>query len=149
MTETRAADLDAVRAANTALYDAFETGDIDLMGAVWVDDPEQPEEVMCVHPGWAPVHGRGPVLRSWSMIMANTAYIQFVLTDVDIRLDGDVAVVTCAENILTGLPEQEGAQSDGFAGGRAVATNVFRRTSSGWRLWVHHASPVLSTGEGS
>jgi hypothetical protein len=21
---------------------------------------------------------------------------------------------------------------------------VFRRTPSGWRLWVHHASPVLS-----
>lgn len=147
MTETRASDIEAVRAANTALYDAFETGDIDLMGAVWLDEPE-PGAVMCVHPGWAPVHGRGPVLRSWSMIMANTAYIQFVLTDVDIRLAGDVAVVTCGENILTGLPEQAGAAGDGFAGGHAVATNVFRRTKSGWRLWVHHASPVLSAEEG-
>jgi 1,2-phenylacetyl-CoA epoxidase PaaB subunit len=25
-----------------------------------------------------------------------------------------------------------------------VATNVFRRSSAGWRLWVHHASPVLA-----
>jgi hypothetical protein len=32
----------------------------------------------------------------------------------------------------------------GLAGGRAVATNVFRRTTGGWRLWLHHASPVLT-----
>ena len=32
----------------------------------------------------------------------------------------------------------------GLAGGRAVATNVFRRTPEGWRLWLHHASPVLT-----
>jgi len=28
-----------------------------------------------------------------------------------------------------------------------VATNVFVRTSDGWRLWIHHASPVLSAAE--
>ncbi|MBA2767817.1 MAG: nuclear transport factor 2 family protein [Sporichthyaceae bacterium] len=140
------ADADAVRAANTSLYDAFETGDIDLMSAVWLDDASA-GDVTCVHPGWAPVHGRGSVLRSWSMIMANTSYIQFVLTDVDVRICGDVAVVTCGENMLTGLPETDGEPSPGLAGGRAVATNVFRRTSRGWRLWVHHASPVLAGQE--
>ena len=79
---TVASDVEAVRAANTALYDAFETGDIDLMSAVWLDD-ESAGEVVCVHPGWAPVSGRAAVLRSWSVIMANTSYIQFVLTEVD------------------------------------------------------------------
>ena len=150
MNEAVRVDVAAVLAANTALYDAFETGDIDLMGAVWLDDDTV--QVTCVHPGWPPVHGRGPVLRSWSMIMANTAYIQFVLTDVDVRLAGDVAVVTCGENILTGLPDAgdgDGEEAVGFAGGHAVATNVFRRTSAGWRLWVHHASPVLGDGERS
>lgn len=132
----------AVRAANTALYDAFETADIDLMSALWLDDAAG--AVTCVHPGWAPLHGRGAVLRSWSVLMANTSYIQFVLTDVDVRLEGDVAVVTCGENMLTPLAEGEG--ESGLAGSRAVATNVFRRTPAGWRLWVHHASPVLSGG---
>jgi len=141
---TDPSDVAAVKAANTALYDAFETGDIDLMGAVWLDD-DGPVEVTCVHPGWAPVHGRGAVLRSWSMIMANTAYIQFVLTDVHVHVSGDVAVVTCGENMLTGMPEAPGDDSlPGFVGGRAVATNVLRRTPAGWRLWVHHASPVLA-----
>ena len=136
-------DDNAVRAANTALYDAFETGDIDLMGALWLDD-DSGGAVSCVHPGWAPVHGRASVLRSWSMIMANTAYIQFVLTDVQVDVRGDVAVVTCGENILTGMPETGEESVPGLAGGHAVATNVFRRTPAGWRLWVHHASPVLA-----
>lgn len=139
-------DTEAVRAANAGLYDAFETGDIDLMAAVWLDD-ESAGEVSCVHPGWSPVHGRGAVLRSWSMIMANTTYIQFVLTDVDVQVSGDVAVVTCGENMLTGLPGAGVDGPPGLAGGRAVATNVFRRTPAGWRLWVHHASPVLAAQE--
>lgn len=141
-----APDVEAVTAANAGLYDAFETGDIDLMAAVWLDD-ETAGAVSCVHPGWSPVHGRGPVLRSWSMIMANTTYIQFVLTDVEVQVCGDVAVVTCGENMLTGLTAEGGPA--GLAGSRAVATNVFRRTPAGWRLWVHHASPVLAAQESS
>lgn len=137
----------SVLRANQALYDAFENGDIDLMSALWLDGPEA-GSVSCVHPGWSPVRGRDAVLRSWSMIMANTSYIQFVLTDVEVRVAGEVAVVTCGENMLTGLPVDLGAPpgdgAPGLAGGHAVATNVFRRSGGGWRLWVHHASPVLT-----
>jgi ketosteroid isomerase-like protein len=97
-----------------------------------------------VHPGWSPLHGRETVLRSWTMIMANTSFIQFVLTDVEVTVAGEVAVVTCGENMLTGLDDVTGGDIGGLAGGRAVATNVFRRTPEGWRLWVHHASPVLT-----
>ena len=49
--------------ANQLLYDAFETGDIDLMNALWLDGPDA-ATVTCVHPGWAPLHGRDAVLRS-------------------------------------------------------------------------------------
>lgn len=136
----------AVLQANQSLYDAFETGDIDLMGALWLDGPDA-ATVSCTHPGWAPLTGRETVLRSWSMIMANTSYIQFVLTDVTARVTAEVAVVTCGENMLTDLPTGPDEPLDGvpgLAGGRAVATNVFRRTPEGWRLWLHHASPVLT-----
>jgi len=75
--------------------------------------------------------------------MANTPYIQFFLTDVELEIVGEIAVVTCAENILTGMGESA------LAGGRAVATNVFRHTPSGWRLWIHHASPVITPAEGT
>ena len=140
----------AVLAANAALYDAFESADLDLMEALWLEGPHA-EDVICVHPGWPPLRGRGQVLRSWAMIMANTTNISFVLTDVDATVDGDIAVVTCAENILTGMPEEAqlspALASAGLAGGRVAATNVFRRTPTGWRLWVHHASPVLGVEE--
>ncbi len=64
-------DVRAVLFANAALYDAFETADLDLMEAVWIDGPGA-EDVICVHPGWPPLRGRAQVLRSWAMIMANT-----------------------------------------------------------------------------
>lgn len=132
-----------MQAANAELYAAFEEGDLDRMGAVWADG-ELAESVACVHPGWSMVRGRAPVLRSWALIMANTTYIQFFLTDVEVRVAGDVAMVTCAENILTA--DDEGSGTDFAVGGSVVATNVFRRQEGGWRLWLHHGSPVLSPG---
>lgn len=142
-----AQEVSAVLAANAALYDAFESADLDLMQAVWLNGAHA-EDVICVHPGWPALRGRGQVLRSWVMIMANTSSISFVLTDVDATVDGEVAVVTCVENILTGMPEVAEPMpllgSAGLSGGRMSATNVFRHTDTGWRLWVHHSSPVLS-----
>jgi ketosteroid isomerase-like protein len=78
------------------------------------------------------------------VLMANSPYIQFFLTDIEATVSDGLATVTCMENVLSaGADTPVGV----FAGGRAVATNVFRHTPDGWRLWVHHASPVLSNTE--
>jgi ketosteroid isomerase-like protein len=130
-------DIDAVIAANAELYAAFEEGDPDRMEAVWDDA----DDVSCVHPGWPILRGRSRVLRSWSVIMANTNYIQFFLTGVHAVVDDDVAVLTCEENILTSVAEPDGALSESA---KVVSTNVFRRRADGWRLWLHHGSPVLA-----
>ncbi len=135
-----------VERANAAFYAAFETADLDAMRDLWLEHPE----TLCVHPGALPVRGTPAISRSWALIMANTPYIQFFLTDVEVSVLGspgegrDVASVTCTENVLTG---DERAGTDVFGGARAVATNVFVSTPAGWRLWIHHASPVLSGGE--
>jgi len=134
------AELDAVVAANAELYAAFEEGDVDRMEAVWDDA----DDVVCVHPGWPMLRGRARVLRSWSVIMANTNYIQFFLTGVDAVIDADTAVVTCEENILTAVADPDGALSQSA---KVVSTNVFRRRGDGWRLWLHHGSPVLAPSE--
>ncbi|MGH3328806.1 MAG: nuclear transport factor 2 family protein [Streptomycetales bacterium] len=144
-------DVEAVVDANADLYAAVETADLDRMGRIWADGPYA-ESVTCVHPGWPPLRGRDEVMRSWAVIMANTPYIQFFLTDVQVELAGDVAVLTCAENILTSLGENDDDDADvdassALAGGRIVATNIFRRTSEGWRLWLHHGSPVLNAAD--
>jgi ketosteroid isomerase-like protein len=140
------ADLAAVRAANDELYAAFEAADLDRMEQLWVTGPYAASAV-CVHPGWPALRGRDEVLRSWAVIMANTAYIQFFLTDIEVELAGDLAVVSCAENILTAVGDE--AESSALAGGKVVATNVFRRTGGRWRLWLHHGSPVLAPSGGS
>jgi ketosteroid isomerase-like protein len=136
-------DVAALEAANAALYEAVEVGDFDAMSKLWVDG-EVGESSVCVHPGWPAVVGRGQVMRAWALIMANTSYIQFFLTDVRSWVVDDVGVVSCQENILTGLDSGPAGGAAEMSGGRVVATNVFRRTPQGWRAWVHHASPILA-----
>jgi hypothetical protein len=124
-----------------AFYDAVETGDVDLMASLWVDDPD----TSCIHPGALPLRGTAQVLRSWTVLMANVGYIQFFLTDVDVATfprrsaEPDTAVITCTENILSG----EGlASADAFAGGKAVCTSILVREPGGWKFWSRHASPI-------
>lgn len=125
--------VEEVAAANAAMYAAFESADVDAMEGLW--DDVDPASVVCVHPGWPMLRGRNAVLRSWSTVMAGTDYIQFFLTDVQVALLGDTAVVTCTENVLTSADVGENAA--------VVATNVLVRRPGGWRVQVHHASPVL------
>jgi ketosteroid isomerase-like protein len=118
----RTAEARAVERANQAFYDAVENSDLDALETVVLDGPLA-ESVAVVHPGWPVLRGRREVMRSFALIMANTDYIQFFLTDVEVGVDGSAG---------------------SLVGGLVVATNVFRRTSDGWRLWVHHGSPVLA-----
>ena len=78
--------------------------------------------------------------------MASTPYIQFFLTDVRVAVIGDVAVVTCTENVLTA-----GTTRGAVVRGRA---RRWRPTCScgvdgGWRLWLHHGSPVVESEDRS
>ena len=129
-------DVDAVTAANAEFYAAFETSDLARMRNVWMDD----DSASCVHPGWRMLRGTSRIMRSWAVIFANTPYIQFFLTDVDVHVLGDVAVVRCVEGIVTSIVDAEGDAS-------VAATNVFVRDEDGWRMWLHHGSPVIQTAE--
>ncbi|MER7699938.1 MULTISPECIES: nuclear transport factor 2 family protein [unclassified Streptomyces] len=140
-----AADIAEVEAANTAFYEALERGDHDDLSQRWL--PGEDLTVSCVHPGWPVLTGRGEVLRSYALIMANTEYIQFFLTDVNVSMTGDTALVTCTENILSGGPAEDGNALGPLVGQLVVATNVFRRTPEGWKLWSHHGSPVLAESD--
>lgn len=153
-------DVEQVERANTDFYEALERGDFETVASLWLTpadlgvdekyhDPADAGVISCVHPGWPVLTGRGEVLRSYALIMANTEYIQFFLTDVHVSVTGDTALVTCTENILSGGPApDDGDELGPLVGQLVVATNVFRRTADGWKLWSHHASPVLAeTGD--
>jgi ketosteroid isomerase-like protein len=128
MAEERA-DRAEVAEANARFYQAFETLDIREMERVWV----HAAHVRCVHPGWPLLSGWDDVRASWETIFTNTGEMRFTLSDVHVTAVGDVAWVTCTENILT--------QTRGQIGVTAVlATNIFERHPDGWRLVHHHAS---------
>ncbi|GDY64754.1 hypothetical protein SAV14893_041470 [Streptomyces avermitilis] len=123
-TPTPDTDVEQVGLANTAFYEAMERGDFETLSSLWLTpadlgvdeeyhDPADAGVVSCVHPGWPVLSGRGEVLRSYALIMANTEYIQFFLTDVHVSVTGDTALVTCTENILSGGPPPTTATSSG------------------------------------
>jgi ketosteroid isomerase-like protein len=131
-------EIDAVTAANTEFYAAFEARDLDRMAEVW----ERSDRATVTHPGWPTLHGWARVAASWEAIFANTPYIQFVLTDESVTVVGDAAWVTLDENIL------QSAGSDELSGSRATAVNLFvrARDGDGWVMVVHHSSPVAGDG---
>jgi len=133
-------DVEDVTEANAQFYAAIESGDLRRIEQLW----DTGDDVGCVHPGWPSVRGRSRVLRSWAVIMANTSYIQFFLTGVDVSVAGDVAVVACQHSLLAGSTDAEGELGETAT---VVATNVFRRREQGWRLWAHHSSPVMTASE--
>jgi ketosteroid isomerase-like protein len=127
-----------VSEANAEFYAAFEARDLDRMADVW----ERTDRATVTHPGWPTLHGWARVVASWDAIFANTPYIQFVLTEEAVTVHGDAAWVTLDENILQSTGEP-GTGSDGeLSGSRIATTNVFTRVDEGWRMVVHHGSPV-------
>jgi ketosteroid isomerase-like protein len=120
-----------VLTANQAFYDAHERRDIDAMRNVW----EHSDRVVCTHPGW-PILRTWPVVEdSWRRILGGPGRNQFILTNEAVAIHGDMAWVTVDENLV----------ADGGTG-TVAATNVFLRAgASGWKLVVHHGSPVMAT----
>jgi ketosteroid isomerase-like protein len=123
---------DTVEDANASFYRAFEALDLRAMEDVWAHG----DHVKCVHPGWPLLTGWAAVRGSWEAIFANTQEMRFTLTDVRVATAGELAWVTCTENILSDTDGRVGVTS-------ILATNLFERDAGGWRLVHHHASHVL------
>jgi ketosteroid isomerase-like protein len=126
-------DLTEVEQANARFYQAFETLDLARMDLVW----SHGEHVKCVHPGWPLLVGWDAVRESWETIFANTGEMRFTLSDVRSAANGDLAWVTCTENIFSEVRGRLAVTS-------VLATNLFERGAQGWRMIHHHASHVLS-----
>jgi ketosteroid isomerase-like protein len=120
-------DVEAVLAANQAFYEAFEQRDMDAMSEVW----EHSDRIVCTHPGWSALRGWGAVSGSWFALFSGGSPLQFIVTNVRAEIAGDAAWVTLDENLLA----DQGTAT-------VSAVNVFARTDRGWRMVVHHGSPV-------
>jgi len=121
--------------ANARFYRAFEALDIHEMDRVWAHGPH----VKCVHPGWPLLTGWDAVRESWDTIFTNTEEMRFTLSNVSAAVGGDLAWVTCTENILSEVAGRVSVTA-------ILATNLFERDGGGWRMIHHHASHVLTGG---
>jgi ketosteroid isomerase-like protein len=121
-----------VEEANARFYRAFEALDIAEMDRVWIHG----EHARCVHPGWPLLCGWDAVRASWQTIFASTEEMRFTLGAVTVGVGGDLAWVTCTENILSEVNGRVAVTS-------ILATNLFERGLDGWRIVHHHASHVL------
>jgi ketosteroid isomerase-like protein len=109
--------------ANEAFYRAFNGRDGDAMDRLWTDQLP----AACIHPGWDILDGRQDVVRSWRAVLESPGAPVITCSHVQVRVLGEVAVVTCHEVVQ---------------GGRLAATNLFAREGGAWRMVLHQATPI-------
>ena len=112
-----------------ALYEAMRRGDLDGLMALWSDD----DEICCIHPGGKRLVGASAIRASFEAIFGNGA-IDAEPHRVRRVESHSSAVHSVLERIRVMTPAGEK-----FAW--VVATNVYLKSSQGWRLVAHHASP--------
>lgn len=117
--------VDELLRANREFYRAFSSGDFVAMDRVWT----QTQGAMCLHPGWALIHGRGRVMASWRGILRRPLPVQ--VRDEIVEVRGDAGVVACVE-IVRHV--------------ELAATNLFVREDGRWRL-LHHQAGLIARSE--
>ncbi len=120
----------SAQAAEEAFYDAMQQGDVATMMSLWADD----DDAVCVHPNGARLVGIAAIRDSFEQIFAQGGVD--VRTALAHRHQGVmVAVHNVVEKVLV----------SGRAGSEVVecvATNVYVKGAGGWRILMHHASPL-------
>jgi ketosteroid isomerase-like protein len=116
--------------AESAFYAAFEARNHDAMMAVWGQD----DSIACVHPMSAPLNGRAAVAAGWHSMFE--AAVQFrIQVELAHEIRSPDQVIRIVREYLT-IGEETGSRPP------VLASNVYRRESDGWRMVLHHASPL-------
>lgn len=119
--------------AETAFYEAIEAGHLDDVMHIWADD----DEITCTLPGGRRLVGHDAIRAGWQELFSRGRRLL-------IRIS---RAVHWAGPMLAVHSVVETLQVDGETVDTPIAaTNVFVRNGAGWRLLVHHASP-LQAGE--
>lgn len=117
-------DINAVLFANEAFYAAFASRDMAAMESVWA----AASPVAIIHPGWNPIYGRDAVLQTWRDILQNPNAPRITCLSPRVVPQGaTAAAVLCYEEIN---------------GNYLIATNLFVREGTIWRMTHHQAGPA-------
>jgi ketosteroid isomerase-like protein len=121
-------------AAETAFYEALESGDLDALMEVWSDD----DEIVCIHPGGPRLVGQRAIAASWREILSNGP-INVRPSDPQIMTATLVAVHTAVSRV-TAHVRVEGSRATQAVAANVLVTHVFFKGAQGWRMVLHHAS---------
>jgi ketosteroid isomerase-like protein len=122
--------------ANERFYQALNESNLDRMEEIW----SHTMAARCIHPGWDILIGWTAIRESWQSIFSAGGDLSVEAAEVEVNIVGEVAWVQCLEQI----------RNTGDAGDQlsvARATNLFVRDDGGWRMVLHHASPIPSPME--
>jgi ketosteroid isomerase-like protein len=112
----------------SAFYEALREGDLDHVMACFALD----DHVFCIHGDGMRVMGREPVRDLFDAILGNGP-LRITTERVHVIEMGDTAIHSLVERV-------ELLGSDGPTVGFLRVTNVYQKTTMGWRLVCHHAS---------
>lgn len=112
-------------------YEALQSGDLDRLMGLWSDE----EEVSCIHPGGPRVLGLHAVRASFEAMFEHGS--------LDARPE-QVRRLVFADCAVHSVLERVAVVTDQGPGTVWVwATNVYVKSTQGWKLVSHHASPGL------
>lgn len=129
-------DQDSAITANEKFYKAFNARDLSAMKEIWSSH----QNVTCVHPGWSPLNGFEPIIDSWQGIFKNSGNMDIQISDINMLTSNDLAWVSCVEKLYT-------IASHGVLASKVFSTNLFKLNKDGWKMIMHHASPLPSMPE--
>ena len=117
-------------AAEAAFYAAFERSDIKRMMAVWANSAD----ICCIHPLGDILLGTERIRASWMDIFAAPVPRKIEVERVRLIQHGDLAIHFVRETLI--LPSNFPRVLP------IIAANTYRLYDGGWRMVVHHASPL-------
>ena len=129
-------DENGVIVANEKFYKAFNARDLIAMKEVWSSH----QNVTCIHPGWNPLNGFEPIMDSWQGIFKNSGNMDIQISDINMLASNDLAWVSCVEKLYT-------IASHGVLASKVFSTNLFELNKGGWKMIMHHASPMPTMPE--
>jgi len=121
-------------AAEAAFYAAFEARSLDAMMAVWADD----DSIACIHPLAAPLDSRAAVAAGWRSMFEAAGQFRVQVEVAHEMREANQVIRIVREYLFIGQETE--------ARPPILATNVYRKDTDGWRMVLHHASPLQVGG---
>jgi ketosteroid isomerase-like protein len=113
-----------------AFYDCLARADLPGLMSLWAEE----DDVICIHPGGPRLEGLDAIRASWQAILGNGT--------LEINVTRQTAISGMLISVHTLIEEIMVQGENGPELLYVNATNVYHKTSRGWRLVLHHASPA-------